>query len=42
MTIIKCPKCNTALQINISSAVDEHGEVFKCPNCGYFLRYANN
>ena len=42
MKIIKCPKCNAALQINIAKATDEHGEIFRCPRCGYFLRYANN
>jgi uncharacterized C2H2 Zn-finger protein len=39
MKIIKCPKCNAALQINIADAIDEHGEVFKCPRCEYFIRY---
>lgn len=39
MKIIKCPKCHAALQINIADAVDEHGEVFKCPRCEYFIRY---
>ena len=28
MTIIKCPKCNSDLQINIAKALDEYGEVF--------------
>ena len=39
MTIIKCPKCNAALQINIANAIDENGEVFECPKCGYAIRY---
>ncbi len=39
MTTIKCPKCGSELQINIAKAIDEHGEVFKCPNCKYLLRY---
>jgi len=42
MTILRCPKCNSSLQINISEAVDEFGEVFKCPKCGHFIRYAPN
>ena len=39
MIKIKCPKCNTEVEINISKAVDENGEVFMCPNCGFKLRY---
>ena len=35
MTILRCPKY-------ISEAVDEFGEVFKCPKCGHFIRYAPN
>lgn len=42
MTIIKCPNCNSALQINIAKALDEHGEVFRCPKCNYFIRYTPN
>lgn len=42
MNIIKCPKCSNEIQINISNAIDEFGEVFKCHNCGYLLRYAPN
>ena len=42
MTIIKCPKCNATLQINIAKALDEHGEVFECPKCNYLIRYASN
>lgn len=40
MTIIKCPKCETDVEINISKAVDELGEVFKCSKCKYEFRYA--
>lgn len=40
MTIIKCPKCHAALQINISDAVDSEAEVFRCPKCNYYIRYA--
>ena len=42
MTIIKCPKCRTDVEINISKAVDEHGEVFEYPNCKFKFRYAPN
>jgi len=42
MTTIKCPKCDATIEINISKAVDEHGEVFKCPKCKYKFRYAPN
>jgi predicted RNA-binding Zn-ribbon protein involved in translation (DUF1610 family) len=39
MTTIKCPKCQHDIEINISKAVDEHGEVFQCSNCNYLVRY---
>ena len=42
MTIVKCPKCRSDVEINISKAVDEHAEVFKCSNCGYHFRFAPN
>ena len=42
MTTIKCPKCNSNVEINISKAIDEHGEVFECPKCKYKFRYAPN
>ena len=42
MNIIKCPKCYKEIEINISNAIDELGEVFKCPNCKYNFRYAPN
>ncbi len=42
MTIVKCPKCRTDVEINISEAVDEYAEVFKCPNCDYHFRFAPN
>jgi len=40
MTIIKCPKCDSKVLIDIAKAVDEHGELFKCNNCNYTFRYA--
>ena len=42
MTSIRCPKCDAELQINIAKALDEHGEVFKCPKCNYLIRYASD
>lgn len=40
MTIVKCPKCKEDTEINISRAIDEEGEVFRCVHCGYPFRYA--
>ena len=42
MTRIKCPKCQQEVEINISKAVDEEGEVFHCNNCNMDFRYAPN
>lgn len=39
MDIIKCPKCNTDVEINIVNSLTDDGEVFECPNCGYIFRY---
>ena len=39
MRIIKCVNCGADVEINISKALDEEGEVFKCPNCGNLIRY---
>ena len=39
MTIIKCPKCKNDVKIDIKNAVDEEGEVFSCPKCGWHFRY---
>ncbi len=36
---IKCPKCQQDVKIDIAHAVDENGEVFMCPHCGYHFRY---
>ena len=40
MTTIKCPKCQQEVEINIAKAVDEEGEVFRCPHCNCEFRYA--
>jgi predicted RNA-binding Zn-ribbon protein involved in translation (DUF1610 family) len=36
---IKCPKCGGTVEIDIARAVDEEGEVFVCPECGFQMRY---
>lgn len=42
MTIIPCPKCFQPVTIDISKAIDEEGETFKCPHCKKYFRYATN
>ena len=39
MDVIKCPKCQEDVTINISESISEDGEVFICPKCGYKFRY---
>lgn len=41
MDTTRCPKCGNPVNINISKAIDEFGEVFHCKNCGWDFRYAN-
>ena len=41
MDIVKCPKCNADVEINIVNSLTDDGEVFKCPKCGYKFRYVN-
>lgn len=38
---MKCVKCNNEVELDIAKALDEEGEVFRCPHCGYMLRYAD-
>lgn len=40
MTKIKCYNCGTDVIIDVSKAVDEDGETFRCPHCGSTFRYA--
>ena len=40
MDIIKCPKCEEEVEINIANSISDDGEVFKCPHCGWEFRYA--
>ena len=42
MKKIKCPKCKHEVEILLSNAVDELGEVYRCSNCGYEFRFTNN
>lgn len=39
MIKVNCPRCDTEVEINISNAVDELGEVFECHNCNFHFRY---
>ena len=41
MVHVKCPICGYDVEINISKAVDEEGEEFICPNCGFIFRFAD-
>ena len=36
---INCPKCHKETEFFLNEALDEHGEVYKCKNCGYLFRY---
>ena len=39
MKYVKCIKCNHNVEIDIAIALDENGEEFSCPNCGFIFRY---
>ena len=41
MAKAKCPKCGQEVEIDIAKAVDENGEVFVCPHCGFKFRYCD-
>lgn len=36
---MKCVRCDNDVTLNIATAVDEEGEVFRCPCCGFFFRF---
>lgn len=36
---MKCINCDNDITLNIATAVDEEGEVFRCPCCGFIFRY---
>lgn len=38
---MKCVKCGNEFELDIAQALDEEGEVFRCPHCGYMSRYAD-
>ncbi len=40
MEYVKCLKCGQNVEINIANAIDENGEEFRCPVCGFLFRYA--
>lgn len=40
MKKVNCPNCGCPVEIDIAKAVDENGEEFRCPNCGFIFRYA--
>ena len=42
MKKISCPKCKHEVEILLSNAVDELGEVYRCDKCGYEFRFTNN
>ena len=42
MVVIKCPNCNSEIEMNISNAIDSEGEVFICPKCRQILRYVES
>ena len=41
MKKIKCAKCGNEVEIDISKALDEEGEVFSCPHCKQKFRYTD-
>ena len=40
MKVVKCVNCGNEVKVDISSAIDENGEVFVCPNCEQTFRFA--
>ena len=39
MRIVKCPKCQNDVEINIAKCVDVEGEVHRCKHCGMIFRW---
>ena len=37
---LKCPKCGEETEFFINDAIDEEGEVYRCPYCHWPFRYA--
>ena len=40
MDVINCPSCENPVEINIFKAIDELGEIYRCPKCGKDFIYA--
>lgn len=38
---MKCINCNNEVEIDIAKAIDEEGEVYRCPHCGFVFRYTD-
>ncbi len=38
---IKCINCDNEITIDIAKAIDEEGEVYRCPHCGFVFRYTD-
>lgn len=41
MKQVKCVNCGGQVTIDIAKAIDENGEVFVCPHCGFKFRYCD-
>lgn len=39
--IVPCPKCKADVEIDLANAIDEFGEVYRCPKCGFHFRFAD-
>lgn len=39
MTKVKCIKCEKDIELDVSKALDENGEVFVCQHCGQKFMY---
>lgn len=39
MDIVKCPRCNKDVEINIANSMTEDAEVYRCPHCKFVFRY---
>ena len=37
--VIECPKCKKEVPLDVQNALDEDGEVYRCPHCGWKFRY---
>jgi predicted RNA-binding Zn-ribbon protein involved in translation (DUF1610 family) len=37
---MNCPKCKEEVPLDVWKAIDEDGEVYLCPHCGWKFRFA--